>query len=359
MRIALVASPFIPIPPRLYGGTELFIAHLALGLTNLGHEVVVYATGDSQLPVEIRWMYPHSEWPLQEESSASLRENNHTAWAIRDASESCDIVHVNNVVSLPYSRFVEMPFVYTVHHPLEKPLSEFYSHFPAVNFVAISEFQRKLEGIRGMRTIHHGIDLAQYEFIDRKQDYLTFLGRLAPIKGTHLAIQVAKKSGIPLKIAGEIQPMYRDYYEREVKPHIDGKFIEYVGEVNLREKNELLGSSRAMLFPIQWNEPFGLVTIESMACGTPVLALPGGSVNELVRNGVSGFVGNSVEELANYAIDLDKLIPPESPRNYVEHYFSLEHMTAQYEMLYSAVLTEQSIGPEEVLKIGEQEVPAA
>ncbi len=141
-----------------------------------------------------------------------------------------------------------------------------------------------------MRTIHHGIDLNAYRLQTKKQDYLSFLGRIAPIKGTHLAIEVAKKSGIPLKIAGEVQPIFQDYFDSMIKPHIDGKFIEYVGEADLAAKNELLGNSLAMLFPIQWNEPFGLVMIEAMACGTPVLALPGGAVEEVVRDGISGFV---------------------------------------------------------------------
>jgi glycosyltransferase involved in cell wall biosynthesis len=362
MRIALVASPFITIPPRLYGGTELFIAHLARGLQEQGHDVVVYATGDSQIPVEVRFLYSRSEWPIESEAAASLKENNHTAWAIRDASESCDIIHVNNVVSLSHCREVSNPFVYTVHHHHEEALSKFYAQFPEVQFVAISDFQRRRERIPNMQTIHHGIDLTQYRFKKHKKDYLTFLGRVAPIKGTHLAIEVAKKSGIPLKIAGEIQPIFRDYYEREVKPHIDGKFIEYVGEVNLEQKNELLGDSLAMLFPIQWNEPFGLVTIESMACGTPVLALPGGSVAELVRNGISGYVGKSVDELARYATRLDKLIRAEWVRSYVEQNFSVEHMTARYEQLYTATLATKTVDavPElELMKISGQEATPA
>ena len=133
------------------------------------------------------------------------------------------------------------------------------------------------------------------------RDYLSFLGRIAPIKGTHIAIEVAKKSGIPLKIAGEVQPIFQDYFDSQIKPHIDGKFIEYVGEVDLAAKNELLGNSLAMLFPIQWDEPFGLVMIEAMACGTPVLALPGGAVEEVVRDGVSGFVCQCVDEMAQRA----------------------------------------------------------
>src|SRR6185312_5084153 len=129
-----------------------------------------------------------------------------------------------------------------------------------------------------------------YRLQKDKQQYLSFIGRIAPIKGTHLAIEIAKQSGIPLKIAGEVQPAYREYFEAKVKPHIDGKFIEYVGLADLAAKNELLGNSLAMLFPIQWDEPFGLVMVESMACGTPVLALRGGSVPEVVQDGISGVV---------------------------------------------------------------------
>jgi glycosyltransferase involved in cell wall biosynthesis len=136
-----------------------------------------------------------------------------------------------------------------------------------------------------MRTIHHGIDPSQYDFVERKQPYLSFIGRIAPIKGTHLAIEVAKRTGIPLKIAGDVQPLYREYFEKKIKPEVDGRLVEYVGLADLRAKNELLSNSLAMLFPIQWNEPFGLVMVEAMACGTPVLAMPGGSVPEVVRDG--------------------------------------------------------------------------
>src|SRR5262249_23498090 len=147
-------------------------------------------------------------------------------------------------------------------------------------------------------------DLRLYQLRSRKQDYLCFLGRIAPIKGTHIAIEVAKKSGIPLKIAGEIQPIYRAYFEQQIQPHLDGKFIEYVGEVDLAGKNELVGDSVAMLFPIQWDEPFGLVMIEAMACGTPVLALPGGSVPEVIRDGIAGFCCQTPEEMALRACTL-------------------------------------------------------
>jgi glycosyltransferase involved in cell wall biosynthesis len=205
-----------------------------------------------------------------------------------------------------------------------------------VNYVTISDFQRHRERMPRIRTIHHGLDVSLYQFQPKKQQYLSFLGRIAPIKGTHLAIQVARQSGIPLKIAGEVQPLYRDYYESEIKPHIDGRFIEYIGEADLEAKNELLGNSLAMLFPIQWNEPFGLVMIEAMACGTPVLAFSGGSVPEVVKDDVSGYICRDVAEMAERAKTL--AIPPSTVRDYVERYFTIDRMVDEYLQLYSEIV---------------------
>jgi glycosyltransferase involved in cell wall biosynthesis len=335
--IGLIASPFVEVPPRKYGGTELFIANLAVGLTDLGHQVVVYANGESSVPVEVRSIYPQSLWPLTGDFSENLIDINHTAWAVRDAADACDIIHVNSLRGLPYSRFTRTPLVYTIHHDHDQGLSEFYSYYPDVHFVTISNFQQRLEEMPSVRTIHHGIDLSLYEFREKKQQYLSFLGRIAPFKGTHLAIQVAKKCGIPLKIAGEVQPLFQDYFDAEVKPHIDGKFIEFIGEADLQAKNELLGNSLAFLFPIQWNEPFGLVMIEAMACGTPVLALPGGSVSEVVADGISGYVCQSLDEMAACAKDIQALIRPRAVREYAEKNFSTERMAAEYLQLYCQI----------------------
>lgn len=332
MRIGLVAPPFICVPPKKYGGTELFVAHLAEGIQRAGHQAVVYTLADSQVAVERRWLYEHCEWPLPTGQDVQFRELTHNAWAVRDAAFDCDVIHVQGAPALAFSDFVEAPFVYTIHHSHEAPLSRFYANFPAVQYVAISEFQRRIERMPRMETVHHGVNLSQYSVSEKKQDYLAFLGRFAPVKGAHLAIEAAKKAGIPLKMAGEIQPINRAYFDAMVKPHIDGKFIEYVGEADLAIKNELLGSAKAMLFPIQWNEPFGLVMIESMACGTPVLALRGGSVPEIVKDGVSGRICRDVDDLAACAKTID--IAPASVRNYCEEFFSVERMTRSYLKIY-------------------------
>ncbi len=346
MRVALIAPPFIPGPPREYGGTELFIAHLAQELKSQGVQVVVYTNGESALGVETRWMFERSQWPIKHDEHDQLKDLDHTSWAVADAARDCDIIHLNSAQGLVCSRFVRKPLVYTIHHTTQEHLSEFYSRFPEVNYVCISQFQCQGEPMPRKRTIHHGIRVSDYRLQKEKQQYLSFIGRIAPIKGTHLAIEIAKQSGVPLKIAGEVQPAYRDYFEAKVKPQIDGKFIEYVGLADLAAKNELLGNSLGMLFPIQWDEPFGLVMVEAMACGTPVLALRGGSVPEVVQEGVSGFVRRSAKDLARCVQQLP--LPPEAVRNYVEEKFSLQRMAGEYIRLY-----------EEILQGVEREQPAA
>ena len=359
MRIALIVPPFISVPPKKYGGTELFAAHLAEGLAKLGIDVVVYTNGESTVPVKKRWLYPDSLWPIDSDIHTDLRDINHGAWAIHDAMQSADLIHISNAPSLALSRFVDVPFLYTIHHAHDKGLSDFYSFYPDAWYVSISEFQRKLETLPKMRTIHHGIDVNNYSLGTGKRTHFTFLGRIAPVKGTHTAIEVAKRTGIPLKIAGEVQPKFKDYFETKVKPHIDGKLIEYVGEADLAMKNELLGSSLGLLFPIEWDEPFGLVMIEAMACGAPVFALPGGSVAEVVKDGVSGYVCHTVDKLverAKQAPEFDFA----AVRQYGVKEFSLERMAQGYADLYAEILGERTTAPAKPsLAVGELDEPRA
>ncbi len=337
MRIALIASPFISVPPARYGGTELFIAQLAEGLKTLGFDVVVYANGQSRVSTELRWLYEENQWPIDGEIFGNLKDLNHCAWAIRDAWDDADIIHLNSTAGLPFSRFEGPEFVYTIHHPHQDALSAFYSHHPQVHFVCISRFQQALETQPLIRTIYHGVDMKPYRLQEKKEPYVAFLGRIAPLKGTHVAIEVAKRSGVPLKIAGEIQPLYRDYFETQIKPHIDGRFIQYVGEADMDAKNELLGNAMALLFPIQWDEPFGLVMVEAMATGTPVLAFPGGSVREVVRENVSGNVCESIEHMVEAAKNIEGRFRPSGVRKYAEQNFSVDRMTQAYADLYSQI----------------------
>jgi glycosyltransferase involved in cell wall biosynthesis len=342
MRIALVAPPFISVPPHRYGGTELFIAQLALGLHRRGHEVIVYANGESRMPCQVRWLYPHGDWPITSDPGSSLKDLNHTAWAIHDARGRVDLLHLNNAPGLALTRFVSTPIVYTLHHDNQPALTDFYRQHPDVTYVTISRFQRTHESTPRTTTIHHGLDLDLYRLVEHKQPYLAFLGRMAPAKAPHLAIEAARKAGMPIKLAGEIQPLFRDYWETQVKPLVDGRFAEYVGEADLSAKQELLGHATALLFPIQWDEPFGLVMIEAMACGTPVLALAGGSVAEIVEDGVSGWVCRDTDDMARRAGG--PAIPAARCRNHVARYFSLDRMVEGYERLYRSILDQQGIG---------------
>jgi len=359
MRIALIVPPFISVPPKRYGGTELFAGHLAQGLTRLGLDVVLYTNGESTLDVEKRWIYPESLWPIDGEIHTSLRDINHGAWAVKDAAQSADIIHISNAPSLVHSRFVDIPFVYTIHHPHEDFLSDFYSYYPDPWYVSISEFQRKLEKLPKLRTIHHGIDPSDYEYGEGDRTHFTFLGRIAPVKGTHTAIEVARRTGIPLKIAGEVQPRFKDYFETQIKPHIDGKFIDYVGEADLKMKNQLLGSSLGLLFPIEWDEPFGLVMVEAMACGAPVYAFPGGSVPEIVRDGVSGYICHSIDDMAERA----KAAPDfnfANVRQYVVDEFSLDRMVQSYADLYAEIIGERTaVIAKQALELREMDGPRA
>jgi glycosyltransferase involved in cell wall biosynthesis len=335
VRIGLIVAPFISVPPPAYGGTELFVSNLAEALMRQGADVTVYANGESTVRANLRWLYPCHEWPLGSELAGETKEADHNSWAIRDASRTCDIIHINSALAVPLSRLTSKPIVCTVHHPYDDFLSGLYERHAEVNYVSISKHQAARYSSISMHVVHHGIDVTQYRFCEEKEPYLCFLGRICPIKGTHNAIEIAKRVGMPLKIAGEVQPIFRDYFEAKIKPHIDGKNIEFVGEANHALKNELLSRATALLFPIEWNEPFGLVMIESMACGTPVIAFPGGAVTEIVKNGVSGRICCNPDQAAKALRDSE--FRPQSVRRWVEKNFSADTMAHKYYQFYSAL----------------------
>jgi len=334
MRIALVVPPFITVPPERYGGTELFVAHLAEGLREAGHEPVVYTVGASKVNCETRWRTRRGEWPIASALESSLEDLDHSSWACQDAGD-CDLIHLNNAPGLHLARFVRQPMVYTLHHPHEPALSRHYAQYPQVQYVAISRDQARRERMPRLQVVRHGLDLEQYALGGGRRDYLCVIGRIAPIKGTHTAIAVARAAGLPLKIAGEVQPLYRDYWEHEIRPQLGGD-IEYIGEVNLKEKNQLLGGARAMLFPIEWEEPFGLVMIEAMACGAPVLAFGRGSVPEVVEDGISGWICRHPAEMAERAGG--PLPAAAECRNHVAAHFSTQDMVRHYLDLYAGCL---------------------
>jgi glycosyltransferase involved in cell wall biosynthesis len=335
MRIGLIAPPFIEVPPRGYGGTELFVANLARELHARGHDVTVYANGQSSLPCRVVSRYPTSEWPPTDTLRMQLKNADHTSWAISEATRvpgAVDVLHLNDAVAVPFTRFVDIPMVMTVHHPHEPSLTEHYSKYPDIHYVAIANWLARREPMPHVHVVLHGIPLGDYTFSAEKEDYVAFLGRMAPCKGAHLAIAAARRAGVRLKLAGEIQPIFHDYWHQQVLPHIDDDHISYVGEADFTFKNELLSKARALVFPIQWEEPFGLVMIEAMACGTPVLAFRGGAVEEIVRDGVNGWICADEDDMAARLATLD--ISPNACRAYVAEHFPVSRMADEYLAIY-------------------------
>lgn len=306
MKIALVSTCALSTPPAAYGGTELVVAELARGLTELDHEVVVYATGDSRPAGELKSCFERPVWPPDE-----LAEERHAAFAFQDIRASdFDVVHMNHAAAIPFASTISAPCVATLHHDRVERLVQHYAAFPEVSFVAISQRQAELSPeVSFARVIHHGLDTDLYPSGDGGGGYLAFLGRFAASKGTHVALDVAHGCGMEIRLGGAAHEVddAQAYFAKEVKPRLAraGEKAIWHGEVSHEPKLELLRGARALLFPIDWEEPFGLVMIEAMLVGTPVIAFGRGSVSEVVEDGVTGFVVHSAEEMAQRAAALD------------------------------------------------------
>src|SRR5256885_12426732 len=293
MRVALVSPPFLSVPPADYGGTELVIAELARSLTKRGHETVVYATGDSHLgEIEIRSYFTTGQWPPDPDV-----DRTHAAWCLRDIArdpQGFDVVHLHSVAAVGLSRLCPYPMVATLHHARADDLSRLYHDNPRVRRVAISANQARKEGPGIAAIVHHGLDPQRFPAMP-DQGYLLHIGRYAPEKGTHLAIEIAARAGVPLVLAGQSHD--DDYYRERVQPLVLRHGVLEVGPVGGARKVQLMARARALLFPIQWDEPFGLVMIESLLCGVPVLALRRGSVPEGIEDGSTGLVADDPLEL--------------------------------------------------------------
>jgi glycosyltransferase involved in cell wall biosynthesis len=337
MRIAMVSTPFVPVPPRDYGGTELVVHELVEGLLQRGHQVTLFATGDSRSRGPLEALYPEAQWPPE-----PLADLNHVSWALRQiAGGDFDLVHAHSAPALAVGRLVPaLPMVYTLHHAMEPTLSSFYRYFPEAVFVAISADQAQREpGARARAVIHHGLDPSAYRWATRPRDYVCFLGRFAQEKGLHTAIDAAGRVGVPILVAGETHPAGRKYYEREIVPRLNARHVKLLGPAGPADKARLLRDARALLAPIAWDEPFGLVLIEAMLSGCPVVAFARGSVPELVEQGVNGFAVHSVEEMA-------RMIRPGGPvdrldrrriRELAVERFGRDRMVEEYERLYQRV----------------------
>lgn len=334
MKIALISTPFVSVPPRDYGGTELIVHELAEGLVARGHEVTVFATGDSNTSARLESLYPQPQWPPD-----SLVEVNHVSWAFsRIKGAGYDVVHCHAVSALAVGRLLpELPVVYTLHHVRDDRLSGLYSYFPWVWYAAISERQRELEVELPLVTVvHHGLDHRRYDGPTHAGDSVCFIGRLSQVKGPHIAIDVAEMAGLPIRVAGRFHDDDDDptYSVREIVPRLELPHVTYLGPIGMEAKRNLLCQSRALLMPITWEEPFGLVMIEAMLSGCPVVAFPRGSAPELVEEGVTGFLVEDAKEMAGIVRHGLAGFDREACRQRAVERFSRDTMVAAYETLY-------------------------
>jgi glycosyltransferase involved in cell wall biosynthesis len=343
MRIAQIAPLWERVPPPAYGGTELVVGLLTDELVRRGHEVTLFASGDSLTLAKLESVHPRALRLDKEVKEYGIYEALNLSRVYERAAEF-DIIHSHvGCAALPYSGLVKTPTIHTLHGIFTPDNEKLFTHARRQPFVSISNAQREPRlNLNCVATVYNGIDANRYEFYAQPDNppYLTFLGRLSPEKGPHLAIEIAKRSGWRLKMAGKIDPVDVEYFETQVKPHIDGQQIEFLGEADHAQKNVLMGRAVATLFPITWREPFGLVMIESMATGTPVIAMSLGSAPEVVAHGKSGFLCQSIEECVA-SIPKAVQLSRHDCREYVVKNFTAQRMTDGYEAVYEQILSER------------------
>ena len=341
MRIAQVAPLFESVPPVLYGGTERVVAHLTNELVRLGHEVTLFASAESRTAAEL---VPGCPRALRLDPECRDHLACHVLMlervAARAEDDRFDIVHFHiGAIHLPVFRRSPVPFVTTMHGRLDLPeLEPLYREFWDAPLVSISDQQREfLPNAHWIGTVHHGYPPDRFRFDPRPGEYLAFLGRISPEKRVDRAIAIATALDQPLRIAAKVDPADAGYFNAEIRPLLDHPLVEYVGEIGDEEKNDFLGRARALLFPIDWPEPFGLVMIEALACGTPVVAFRGGSVPEIIEDGATGFIVESLDE-AIEATRRAGALDRRACRLAFERRFSARRMAENYVALYERVI---------------------
>jgi len=337
MKIAQVAPLFESVPPKAYGGTERVVAYLTDALVALGHEVTLFASGDSATKARL---VPVVERGLRLDG----RQADWLAWhtmlldRVFTAADRFDAIHFHvDFLHFPLVRHCRTPCVTTLHGRLDLPeLTPLYRHFDEQPLVSISDSQRKPVPWANWRaTVHHGLPEPLLAFTPEPgpNSYFAFLGRISPEKRVDRAIEIAIACGAPLRIAAKVDAVDRAYFEAQIKPLLDHPLIEFIGEIDEEHKSAFLGQARALLFPIDWPEPFGIVMIEAFACGTPVVAYAGGSVEEVMEHGVSGFIVNNQKEAIAAACNIGS-IDRRRCRRVFERRYTARTMAERYVDVY-------------------------
>ena len=337
MKIAQVAPLYEAVPPKLYGGTERVVAHLSDALVDLGHEVTLFSSADARtkarlIPVRDQAIRLDPA-PLKSDLAAHLTMLNE----VRKRQDEFDIIHFHvDMVHFPLFEAIAARTLTTLHGRLDlKDLPEVYRAWPKYPLVSISDSQRQfLPFANWAGTVHHGMPESLYVFHPEPRGYLAFLGRMSPEKGPERAIAIAKKVGMPLKMAAKVDAADRAYFETEIRPLLNDPLIEFIGEIGDANKSEFLGGADALLFPIEWPEPFGLVMIEAMGCGTPVIGYNHGSAPEVIDDGITGFVVDSEDE-AVQAVAAARRLDRREIRRRFDRRFSATAMARGYLDLYA------------------------
>jgi glycosyltransferase involved in cell wall biosynthesis len=345
VRIAQVSPLYESVPPHCYGGTERVVSYLTEELVRQGHDVTLFASGDSVTDAELIAPCPRS-LRLDDTCVDQLAHHIVMLEQVFQHSDHFDLIHFHiDYLHFPLSRCHGRPHLTTLHGRLDIPdLQPLYRVFPDQPLVSISDAQRRpLPGANWLDTVYHGLPTSLYTFREEAGTYLAFLGRVSPEKRVDRAIRIAERTGIHLKIAAKVDPRDEEYFKAAIKPLLRsaGSLVEFIGEIGASQKTEFLQNARALLFPIDWPEPFGLVMIEAMACGTPVIAFRNGSVPELLDDGVTGYVVDTIEQ-AVQAVERIPELSREKCRSVFEERFTVGRMTRDYLAIYRRLVEQPS-----------------
>jgi glycosyltransferase involved in cell wall biosynthesis len=347
MRIAQVAPLVESVPPGGYGGTERIVSYLTEELVRQGHDVTLYASGDSQTSARLVACVPRA-LRLNEDVIDPLAHGIVALERVFADAQDYDVIHWHvDYLHFPVSRRLTVSSLTTLHGRLDIPdLQPIYAEFAEMPVVSISNDQRRpLPNANWIGTVHHGLPPDELTPSGEAGDYLAFLGRMSPEKRADRAIEVAQRTGIPVKLAAKVDPIDEEYFEREIAPLLDSPLAEFVGEIGGDDKKQLLSHARALLFPIDWAEPFGLVMIEAMACGTPVIAYRSGSVPEVIEEGVNGFIVDDIDGAVEAVSRLDEL-DRAAVRATFEKRFTVDRMARDYVALYEKLIGHETTAAE-------------
>jgi len=350
MRIAQVAPLYESVPPKLYGGTERVVSYLTEALVEMGHDVTLFASGDSRTKARLVAPCPNSLRlaALENERLDQLAYHFVMFADVIQMAEEFDVIHFHvDYLHFPISKVLDLPQVTTLHGRLDLPdIATVYRKYLDMPVISISRSQRKpLAWANWVGNVYHGLPAGSLRRGEGLGEYLAFLGRICPEKRPDRAIQIALEAGMPLKIAAKIDRVDREYFENQIKPLLAHRDIEYIGEIAEHQKSEFLGNAYASLFPIDWPEPFGLSMIEAMACGTPTIAFNCGSVPEVITPGVSGLIVNSVQEALAAAKEVAGMDRGACRKEFEKRY-TAARMARDYVKLYESLLSANSYSGE-------------